>query len=318
MITQELFDACEFAKTAADMSIPVEPMPTPEPGSEAIEGMVNGSMMDPNSIGAGTYAGAVDQAALAQAKARAAAAAQAAAAQKTAAVEEAFEMGYFDAYADYDEYEAFDKIASVEEAYEYGYMAAMDELEKLAAEGFFVDARGNVHMINEPGVKTTGAKEIKRVMDYNRKRPTSGPRGSMSDTKKIVDQMAKRDARYNKVKAPGQASKAVASYMNGRPRQVMTGAGQFVGGRGINSEVRNKKVMDAIGGGLSRAGNAVRSNKTAILAALGGAGAAGAAAIGSNMLASRRRAKLMRRAGIGGAALAGLAGLGYAAHKARD
>lgn len=136
MMTDELFQACEFAKTAADMSIPVEPMPTPEPGSEAIDGMVNGSMMDPNSVGAGTYAGAVDAAALAQAKARAAAAAQAAAAQKTAAIEEAYMMGYEDAVAEFEE---MNKEASVEDAYVLGYEAAVEELEKMAGIGKMVE-----------------------------------------------------------------------------------------------------------------------------------------------------------------------------------
>ena len=63
----------------------------------------------------------------------------------------------------------------------------------------------------------------------------------------------------------------------------------------------------------------VKANKKAIA---GGAGAVGALAaagvLGKRAIDARRKAKLMRRAGIGGAALAGLAGLGYAAHKARD
>lgn len=176
MITQELFDACEFAKTAADMSIPVEPMPTPEPGSEAIDGMVNGSMMDPNSIGAGTYAGAVDQAALAQAKARAAAAAQAAAAQKTAAIEEAYVMGYEDALAEFEE---LDKMASVEDAYEMGYEAALEELEKMASVGSKLKnvapaaALAAAALAAKKGVKTTAkavSSKVKSVRDARKRK----------------------------------------------------------------------------------------------------------------------------------------------------
>ena len=248
MITRELFDACEFAKTAADMSIPVEPMPTPEPGSEAIEGMVNGSMMDPNSVGAGTYAGAVDQAALAQAKARAAAAAQAAAAQKTAAVEEAFEMGYFDAMYEYDE---MNKIASVEDAYEMGYAAAIEELEKIAA---------------SRGVEST----------FER----------YQDAKKL------RDWSKNRSAVDKGITRATAA-------------------------MNNAKGDLAVKAALLR--GSVKANPKAIA---GGAGAIGALAaagvLGKRAIDARRKAKLMRRAGIGGAALAGLAGLGYAANKARD
>lgn len=262
MITQELFDACEFAKTAADMSIPVEPMPTPEPGSEAIDGMVNGSMMDPNSVGAGTYAGAVDQAALAQAKARAAAAAQAAAAQKTAAIEEAFEMGYFDAMYEYDE---MNKIASVEDAYEMGYAAAIEELEKIA------------------GVLPNAAR-------YTKKNP------SVED---LVAAAAVPTAGKSNRTGMKQYSKEVVN-ANYAGKQGLT-----LGDKYRSAKAHTKRFL--------------RHNQKAVgaataAAALGGIGGAAA----HNAIAARRKAQLMRRAGIGGAALAGLAGLGYAAHKARD
>lgn len=265
MITQELFNACEFAKTAADMSIPVEPMPTPEPGSEAIDGMVNGSMMDPNSVGAGTYAGAVDQAALAQAKARAAAAAQAAAAQKTAAIEEAYAMGYEDAMAEFEE---MNKMASVEDAYEMGYAAAMEELEKIAAPDFYVDHR-------------TGA-------------PKELPNLSAKEKAVIYGK-----AKVNKLKA------------NMTPSNIR-GA---IEGLGLKAHLGKMEAKEA----LKNLPATVKANKKAIA---GGAGAVGALAaagvLGKRAIDARRKAKLMRRAGIGGAALAGLAGLGYAAHKARD
>lgn len=99
-MNQELMDACEFAKFAADMTIPLEAKPTPEAGSEVVEGMVDASTYQPQSVGAQTYAGAADAAALAKAKEYAACAAQVPAAaaveaQKTAsAYEEGFSAGY--------------------------------------------------------------------------------------------------------------------------------------------------------------------------------------------------------------------------------
>lgn len=264
MITQELFDACEFAKTAADMSIPVEPMPTPEPGSEAIDGMVNGSMMDPNSVGAGTYAGAVDQAALAQAKARAAAAAQAAAAQKTAAIEEAYVMGYEDAVAEFEE---MNKMASVEDAYEMGYAAAMEELEKIAAPDFYVDRKSNK------------VKELPNLTNAEKAKIRAG-------------------AKYDAKVAP-----------------AVNKARGFMEGLGLKAHLGKMEAKEA----LKNLPATVKANKKAIA---GGAGAVGALAaagvLGKRAIDARRKAKLMRRAGVGGAALAGLAGLGYAAHKARD
>lgn len=64
--------ACEFAKTAADMSLPLEMKPAPEAGSQAVAGMTNNATVDPNSVGAQVYADAIDAEALAQAKEQAA------------------------------------------------------------------------------------------------------------------------------------------------------------------------------------------------------------------------------------------------------
>lgn len=228
MITRELFDACEFAKTAADMSIPVEPMPTPEPGSEAIEGMVNGSMMDPNSVGAGTYAGAVDQAALAQAKARAAAAAQAAAAQKTAAVEEAFEMGYFDAYNDY----GFNKIASVEDAYEMGYAAAIEELEKIAAAGY-ANIDGNV--VELPDLTRTEKATIRGKAKYQ------ATKARLGDKAKAVNEWIARNP------------KLVSGAKGGALVGALAGAGAL-GKRAIDARRKAKLMRRAGIGGAALAG----------------------------------------------------------------
>lgn len=203
MMTDELFQACEFAKVAADMSIPAEPMPTPEPGSEAVDGMVNASMMDPNSVGAGTYAGAVDQAALAQAKARAAAAAEAA--QKTAAIEEAFEMGYYDAYAEYDE---MNKIASVEDAYVMGYEAAIAELEKFA------------------GVKETASEYFGKGKE------------------KVTDAAGRvANAGRSLASRAGVAGRAAIEYAKANPKQ-MAGAGAALAGL-AGAGVAGKRMLDA-------------------------------------------------------------------------
>lgn len=264
MMTNELFQACEFAKTAADMSIPVEPMPTPEPGSEAVDGMVNASMMDPTSVGAGTYAGAADQAALAQAKARAAAAAQAAAAQKTAAIEEAYMMGYEDAMAEYEE---MNKMASVEDAYTMGYEAALAELEKIAAPDFYIDHR------------TGAAKELPNL--------TAAEKAKIRATAKYDAKVAPA---VNKARGAIEGLALQAHLGKQEAKEVL---------KNLPSTIKaNKK---AIGGGAAAA------------AALAGAGVAG-----KRMLDARRKAKMMRRGGLAAAGLAGLAGLGYAASKARD
>lgn len=68
IMNQELIAACEMAKIAADMSIPVEKKPAPEAGSQPVQGMTDNSTFSPTSVGASTYAGQVAQAALAKAR----------------------------------------------------------------------------------------------------------------------------------------------------------------------------------------------------------------------------------------------------------
>lgn len=72
IMNQELMRACEMAKLAADMSLPLEKKPAPEAGSQPVQGMTDNSTFSPTSVGASTYAGAVDAAALAKARAAAA------------------------------------------------------------------------------------------------------------------------------------------------------------------------------------------------------------------------------------------------------
>lgn len=278
MITQELLDACEFAKTAADMSIPVEPMPTPEPGSEAIDGMVNGSMMDPNSVGAGTYAGAVDQAALAQAKARAAAAAQAAAAQKTAAIEEAYVMGYEDAVAEFEE---MNKMASVEDAYEMGYAAAMEELEKIAADAYMVIDGQPVKM---PDLTARERGEIAKR--YKNPAPKMKSKGVSNAIERNIDK----------------------SILQNSPKPNATVENLKAGINNLKGEVRSQKA----GGQLARKAKGVATVAGGLAAGMG-------AKYGLHKyLANKRKAKMTRNGMIGAGAAAALAGLGYAAHKARD
>lgn len=71
-MNQDLMYACEMAKIAADMSLPLEKKPAPEAGSQPVQGMTDNSTFSPTSVGASTYAGAVDAAALAKARAAAA------------------------------------------------------------------------------------------------------------------------------------------------------------------------------------------------------------------------------------------------------
>ena len=72
IMNQELLQACEMAKLAADMSLPLEKKPAPEAGSQPVQGMTDNSTYSPTSVGASTYAGQVDAAALAKARAAAA------------------------------------------------------------------------------------------------------------------------------------------------------------------------------------------------------------------------------------------------------
>ena len=334
MMTDELFQACEFAKTAADMSIPVEPMPTPEPGSEAVDGMVNASMMDPNSVGAGTYAGAVDQAALAQAKARAAAAAEAAAAQKTAAIEEAYMMGYEDAMAEYEE---MNKMASVEDAYTMGYEAALEELEKIAADDFMV-IDGNV--VKMPGLSARERGEIiNRYAPQAAALPSKGvPANSYERRVAQVRAAAKRQAAQTfQTKGVSTGGRQATAVRAAARRQ----AAQTFQTKGVTDAYTRKKDMMTFA--LADKPNATKANAKAAInnlkgeiaaanangkigrtaknvgAMVGGFAAGAGAKYGLHKyLANKRKAKMTRNGLIGAGAAAALAGLGYAAHKAND
>lgn len=67
-----LNQACEFAKVAADMTLPLEEKPAPEAGSQILQGMTNTATANPMSVGAQVYADVSDAEALAQAKEEAA------------------------------------------------------------------------------------------------------------------------------------------------------------------------------------------------------------------------------------------------------
>ena len=67
-MNNELYDICELAKYAADMSIPLEAQPAPEAGSEGVAGMTNNATLSPTSQGASVYASPSEQMQLAKAK----------------------------------------------------------------------------------------------------------------------------------------------------------------------------------------------------------------------------------------------------------
>lgn len=67
-MNNELYDICELAKCAADMSIPLEAQPAPEAGSEGVAGMTNNATLSPTSQGASVYASPSEQMQLAKAK----------------------------------------------------------------------------------------------------------------------------------------------------------------------------------------------------------------------------------------------------------
>lgn len=69
---QNLYNACQMAKYAADLSIPVEQKPAPEAGGQPVAGMTNNATVNPMSVGSPVYAGPVDAKALAEAKEEAA------------------------------------------------------------------------------------------------------------------------------------------------------------------------------------------------------------------------------------------------------
>lgn len=141
----DLLQACQFAKTAADMTIPVEEKPVPEAGSEIVQGMVDGSRKVPGSEGAQVYADPIKQKALENTLLAA----------KTAAEQDAYMQGMYDGAYDYymgqmktaalAEQEAYyqsemEKQAALEEAYYAGAADAIAayqaEMEKQAADYF--------------------------------------------------------------------------------------------------------------------------------------------------------------------------------------
>lgn len=67
-MNEELYNICEMAKVAADMSIPLEAQPVPEAGSEGVMGMTNNATLSPTSQGASVYASPSEQMQLAKAK----------------------------------------------------------------------------------------------------------------------------------------------------------------------------------------------------------------------------------------------------------
>ena len=67
-MNNDLYNICELAKYAADMSIPLEAQPAPEAGSEGVLGMTNNATLSPTSQGASVYASPSEQMQLAKAK----------------------------------------------------------------------------------------------------------------------------------------------------------------------------------------------------------------------------------------------------------
>lgn len=67
-MNNDLYNICELAKCAADMSIPLEAQPAPEAGSEGVLGMTNNATLSPTSQGASVYASPSEQMQLAKAK----------------------------------------------------------------------------------------------------------------------------------------------------------------------------------------------------------------------------------------------------------
>ena len=67
-MNNDLYNVCELAKYAADMSVPVEDLPVPEAGSEGVAGMTNNAAMNPVSVGSAVYASPAEQMQLAKAK----------------------------------------------------------------------------------------------------------------------------------------------------------------------------------------------------------------------------------------------------------
>lgn len=68
LMNEELYNICELAKTAADMSIPLEGQPVPEAGSQGVMGMTNNATLSPTSAGASVYGDSFGQRMLAKAK----------------------------------------------------------------------------------------------------------------------------------------------------------------------------------------------------------------------------------------------------------
>lgn len=67
-MNNDLYNICELAKTAADMSIPLEAQPVPEAGSQGVQGMTNNATLSPTSVGASEYGNSFGQRLLGKAK----------------------------------------------------------------------------------------------------------------------------------------------------------------------------------------------------------------------------------------------------------
>lgn len=133
----DLYNACEFAKYAADMTIPVEAKPVPEAGSQVVQGMVDASRVNPVSVGAQTMADPIQQKALQEAVMESA---------KVAAINDAYMAGVYDGAYDYYTKTAAAAYSPVTAEEAYAAMADAENayaecLEKMAyAEGLYAEA----------------------------------------------------------------------------------------------------------------------------------------------------------------------------------
>lgn len=162
IMNQELMYACEMAKLAADMSLPLEKKPAPEAGSQPVQGMTDNSTFSPTSVGASTYAGAVDAAALAKARAA----------------------------------------------------AAMAMAKQAAADGYFVDADGNVVNIGKGTASDAAEAKINNIIDKN---------NSLGQRAKVLKarMQNKLHGVYQDVKATAsKGTKAVKDYAAKNPKAV--------------------------------------------------------------------------------------------------
>lgn len=256
IMNTELMRACEMAKIAADMSLPLEKKPAPEAGSQPVQGMTDNSTFSPTSVGASTYAGAVDAAALAKARAAAAM--------------------------------AMSKQAAAEEAY-YAL------LEKLAADDFVV-VNGKLERLSEPGTtnlpsgKTSIDRVMKRDAEYRKQvgnKPKYGPAptpkvGELSSKKEIAESLRRYKKDNKGPKKVSQGTNAVRSYADGTQRPIMTG--KSIGGRGT---LNNPLLRDRAAGVGKNIGKWMGKNRNALIAGatLGTLGLAGGYAAGNEKVA---------------------------------